>query len=214
MSRRKRITEAKLPAPTLNSVFGPAPVLESENSDAYDELLECVTGTIKPLDIVEDVWVRELVDLIWEVRRYQEYRSLMLKAAIPKGLVEVLNPFVNESTQFRFQVREADLYNQYGMFTSTPSIELANDWTCRKPEGIKRVNEVLHNGQMTMKDVEARAMMLTFDQFERFDRFIARLEARRDGLLAQIERRRATLAEFRRHVAREAENAEFETVDA
>ena len=52
--------------PTKWSFFGPAPLLDGEDPAAYDELLARVSGGVKPSDILEEIWVRDVVDLVWE----------------------------------------------------------------------------------------------------------------------------------------------------
>ena len=47
-------------------LFGPAPLIEGEDAAAYDELLTGISSTVKPADILEDIWVRDIVDLVWE----------------------------------------------------------------------------------------------------------------------------------------------------
>jgi hypothetical protein len=47
--------------------FGPPPLIEGEDSAAYDELLARVSTAVKPADILEDIWVRDFVDLDSEV---------------------------------------------------------------------------------------------------------------------------------------------------
>ena len=163
MSRNKSLMVAELSPPVRNSIFGPAPILESENPKAYGELFEGVSRLVTPCDIFEDVWCRELVDLIWEIRRYQEYRTLALKAAMPKALAEILAPLVDGPRKYG----AIAVYDVDGGLKPTPSMEIANDWLCGRPAGTKRVNDALRDANLTMKDVEARAMTLVFDKIDR-----------------------------------------------
>jgi hypothetical protein len=50
-------------------LFGPPPLLEGEETAAYDELLVRISGAVNPADIFEEIWVRDLVDLVWEALR-------------------------------------------------------------------------------------------------------------------------------------------------
>src|ERR1700680_24366 len=49
--------------------FGPPPLIEGEDAAAYDELLTRVSAAVKPADILEDIWVRDIVDLVWHAFR-------------------------------------------------------------------------------------------------------------------------------------------------
>jgi hypothetical protein len=57
------------------SPFGPPPPLEGEDSMAYDELLARVSGDLKPNDFVEEIWIRDVVDLTWEIFRWRRLRK-------------------------------------------------------------------------------------------------------------------------------------------
>ena len=43
------------------SAFGPPPLLEGEDSAAYDEILASVSAAVKPAEILMEIWVRDVV---------------------------------------------------------------------------------------------------------------------------------------------------------
>ena len=45
------------------ALFGPPPLLEGEDTAAYDDLLVRISGAVKPADIFEEIWIRDIVDL-------------------------------------------------------------------------------------------------------------------------------------------------------
>jgi hypothetical protein len=49
------------------NIFGPPPILEGEDAGAYDELLAQVSNGVKPTDVFEEIWIRDIVDLAWEI---------------------------------------------------------------------------------------------------------------------------------------------------
>lgn len=67
------------------SLFGPPPVLEDKDRDAYDALLARVTKDLKPKDILENIWVRDAVDLTWEIFRWRSFTKDLLE----EGLDEI-----------------------------------------------------------------------------------------------------------------------------
>jgi len=67
-------------------VFGPPPLLKGEDAAAYDDLLIRVSGNLKPTDIFEEIWVREIADLIWESLRWRRQLASFLAMAIPQVL--------------------------------------------------------------------------------------------------------------------------------
>jgi hypothetical protein len=62
------------PAARLN-IFGPPPLIEGEDAAAYDELLVRISAAVKPADILEDIWVREIVDLVWDTFRLRRFKT-------------------------------------------------------------------------------------------------------------------------------------------
>jgi len=91
-------------------------------------------------------------------------------------------------------------------------MELVNDWMNGKPKAIDRVDKVLASAKLTMEEVRAHAFLLELGTIEKFDRLIASLEVRRNGILREIERYRALLAHSLRAASNEAEEGEFEVV--
>jgi hypothetical protein len=76
------------------ALFGPAPLLEGEDSAAYDELLTQVSTAVKPADFLEEIWVHDIVNFFWEVLRGRRLKCELLKASEHKGLELVLAPLL------------------------------------------------------------------------------------------------------------------------
>ena len=65
------------PAPAARlDIFGPPPLIEGEDAAAYDELLIRISAAVKPADILEDIWVREIVDLVGSAFRLRRFTGL------------------------------------------------------------------------------------------------------------------------------------------
>ena len=63
-----------------HSLFGLPPVLKSEDLAAYDALLAHVSKCVKPKDILEKIWIRDAVDLTWEVLRWRRLTTNLLES--------------------------------------------------------------------------------------------------------------------------------------
>ena len=63
-----------------HSLFGPPPVLKSEDLAAYDGLLAHVSKCVKPKDILEKIWIRDAVDSTWEVFRWRRLITNLLES--------------------------------------------------------------------------------------------------------------------------------------
>ena len=81
--------------PTKWNFFGPPPLLDGEDPAAYDDLLASVSGAVKPSDILEEIWVRDVVDLAWEARRLRRLKANLIAANAHKGLEQILLPLAD-----------------------------------------------------------------------------------------------------------------------
>jgi hypothetical protein len=177
--------------PTKWNFFGPAPLLDGEDPAAYDELLARVSGAVKPSDILEEIWVRDVVDLVWEALRLRRLKADLITAEAHRGLQQILGPLSDWLT--------ADT--------------LSKAWARRDPKAIKEVDAVLASADLTMDAVMAETLAHELDKVERIDRMIMSAEARRNAVLREVDRHRASMAqELRRAV--NVEDAQFEEVGA
>jgi hypothetical protein len=170
----------------------------------YNDLLARVSGHLKPSDIIEEVWVREIVDLIWERLRWRRHQTGLIKGAVAKTLEKTLKPLAPKVTTGAWITR---------LEAPDPAAKLANEWAAGDPAGIKRVEDLLASAGLTMDDVMARAATYELDKIERFNRLIASAEWRRNALLREIDRRRASFAQKVRSEVREIEDDEYKAIE-
>jgi hypothetical protein len=94
-----------------------------------------------------------------------------MTATAHKGLNAVLEPLIDEGIG-----------------------QLMKDWARRKPFAIKKVNRILASANLTMDAVIAHSLSENIDFIERIERLIAVAETRRNAILREIDRHRASLA--------------------
>ena len=51
------------------AVLIPSPLVPGDDTAAYDTLLAGISATVRPADLIEQAWVRDVVDLIFEAPR-------------------------------------------------------------------------------------------------------------------------------------------------
>jgi hypothetical protein len=102
MSTKMTIVKSPPVAPEL-APFGPPPLIEGEDSAAYDELLARVSTAVKPADTLEDIWVRDVVDLAWDVFRLRRLKANLVGAtAVNRMLASAARPKMDTSTEQAF----------------------------------------------------------------------------------------------------------------
>jgi hypothetical protein len=181
--------------PARLTCFGPAPLFEGEDSAGYDDLLARVSGAIKPADIIEEIWIRDIVGLTWEALRLRRARTALLAATRYVGVKRVLTPLCGW--------KKAD--------------DLSEQWARREDEAVAAVDRHLTTAGLTMDAVMGQTLAIEIDLLERMERMIASAETRRNATLREIGRRRSDLAARLREATRDADNvqdAEFQVIDA
>ena len=182
-------TDASFPAesatrrPKPLELFGPSPIMEGEEIGLYGDLLDRVSTAVQPNDILEDIWVREVVDLVWEIFRLRRLKWTLLAATAREGLIKVLCELVGGEV-----------------------ITLADEWVARKPSAIKQVDKILASAELSSDAIMAQTLSIKLDDIERIDRMIQVAEARRNVSLREINRHRETLSQKLRRAMQQVEN--------
>lgn len=171
-------------------LLGPSPLIEGENTAAYDDLFARIRGVLAPADVLEEIWARDVADLAWEVLRLRRLKAQLMRVSASDGLHEVLDPLLGDK-EF---------------------CELTKQWPTGDAEARAKVDAVLAKAGLGMDAVMAQTLSEHIDIVERIERLMIAAEARRDGMLRELERRRASLAQGVRRALREAEDAEFTVI--
>jgi hypothetical protein len=94
-----------LTAVSWHSLFGPPPLLEGEDAAAYDELFGRVCAAVKPADVIEEMFIVDIVFLELEILRLRRSKSSRMREC---GL-EALRDFLrNELDCKHYRKRFAD----------------------------------------------------------------------------------------------------------
>jgi len=162
-------------------------ILKGEDEEHYRQILDEVTRSVHPADIIEQFWVRDVTDLLWEALRLRRLKGSLLHAASRDGLMKVLEPLVD-----------------------FPKVEpLADDWFRGIQRAKQEVDRVLKEAGISFDVVIAEGLATRLDQVERIDRMIASAEARRNAVLREISRHRDAVAARLTRASQTIDEAEF-----
>jgi hypothetical protein len=92
--------------------------------------------------------------------------------------------------------------------------ELLQEYGRREPETVRLVDQLLTATGASMDSFMADALTEQLEYIERIDRLTTIAEGRRNGMLAEIERRRAVFGTTLRRNVQEIEDAEFKVIEA
>ncbi|GJE46231.1 hypothetical protein AEGHOMDF_5431 [Methylobacterium soli] len=178
----------------LDFLFADRPLLPGENAEQYEALLRIIIQQVKPSDVIEAIWVKDIVDLVWEAKRLRRWRSQILnQGRLEAGTALILPVIENEN---------------HNPFTSKSEHQreattLAFGWLQNSKTETAAMERMLQARGLTPADVTAQAFQLRLSEVERVERMIASTDHRRDTLLREVERRRAGFSQQLRNAAAE-----------
>jgi hypothetical protein len=84
------------------TLFGQPHLLEGEDAAAYDQLRARVYAAVKPVDIIDEIFIADLVSLQWEVLRWRRLQWSLIRA---RGL-KVLQSFLVAQLKSNYALHE------------------------------------------------------------------------------------------------------------
>jgi len=78
-------------------LFGPPALLPGESLAEYWRLYSLFQADLAPADVIEKIWLRDLVDLQWEVRRWRRLSNEFLSSSRYDGLDKILKSLFYKS---------------------------------------------------------------------------------------------------------------------
>jgi hypothetical protein len=178
---------ARFPPDCLGELFRHAPTLKTEDNKIYWNFLNEVVRCIKPADMIEWLWVKDVVDLSWEILRFRK-----LKITLTEIEREDTNAWIKRGWEY-------------------PDKPYYDAWT--KTSRSRTAEEIEERKNMPLLDSEtdsAKLLWRHIDQYEHIERLVTSVELRRDRILREIELRRAELARRLRQTTDEIIDAQSE----
>ncbi|MER2269193.1 hypothetical protein [Methylobacterium oxalidis] len=170
----------------LAFIFENWPLINGEGEEHYTSILRSILLQVKPLDVIEALWVRNIIDLVWEAQRLQAWRMRVLAQAHLEAAEQLITP-----------VLDVQVLSSGNLSLSAPhaGLPLAMGWVAGNEKGRAAFEKMMQERGLSAADVTARAFQIRLADIERIDRMIANADHRRDTLLREIERKRASLAQ-------------------
>ena len=84
---------AALPSPSATdlSFLGAPPLIPGEAARDYEQLLTAVINVIKPVDFLETMWTRDIVDLQWDIIRFRRIKADVITYYHGNNLAEAIS---------------------------------------------------------------------------------------------------------------------------
>jgi hypothetical protein len=161
----------------LDAILGKRPILPNENAEAYDKLTYQFRSAIGPQDFIEEILVRDAIDLTWEIQRLKNFKKQLLHAEREGSLKTLLEKLLG------YRGYDEQLYKK---------------WQNGDKAAVKAVNEFLSEKGLDPSSIDAFSFKAQLDNVERYDRLIMQAEARRVAHLREVDRHRVALAAIMR----------------
>jgi hypothetical protein len=167
---------------------GAPPILEGEDSKAYDEILDRVFGAIGPTDFIEEIWVRDLVDVTWEMLRWRRILAALVSEQVSESVNDEAASLAEAQTEMMEGPEKADM-------EKLPDSDSEFSWetlVAKYPRANKKFQELWSSAESTLdKDlIQARVMNDNLDMIERVNNLIMIAQRRIDEVIRELDRHR------------------------
>lgn len=173
------------------SFFGPKALLNGESEEGYNAVWRQVRDAALPTDFIEEMWVRDVVDALWETLRLRRMKVELLNASRWEGLQAIL-----------VQTRS---------ILDGSSADLVMSWASRDAGALKKVHEHLQKLGLNDAAIDAHTLTANLDKLEKLDIMLLRADARRNSALQEMHRRKEFKARVQQAL-QDVQDAEFEDV--
>jgi hypothetical protein len=167
-------------------LFGPPPILERENAKAYNEMLEHVFSDLRPTDFIEEIWVRDLVDVTWSMFRWRR----ILAALMSEEVWERSNGLASSLAEAQTKLMEGSEKEEMDKLLDS---ELS--WEARVEQN-PRANEKFQQlwsaakSTLNMDTIQASVMRENLDMIEQIENLILISQRRIDEVIRELDRHR------------------------
>jgi hypothetical protein len=134
--------------------FGPPPLIPGEDATAYDGLFAAIHAAAKPVDILDEMLLADVVALEWEVLRWRRLKSALLRV----HLSEVLQKFLAEQLDYELYAEDfADvlattLKDNLPRDHADTAEQLASAYARNDPDAEDKVEEIFQNASFLDMD--------------------------------------------------------------
>jgi hypothetical protein len=144
------------------ALFGPPLLLEGEDEAAYDELLGRICAAVKPANVLEEMFVADVVFLVWEILRLRRLKLSLLRTSGHDALEHFLRRTFDDDYSLYAEAFEENLaeilqYNFAENLTEDEAQELAHRCARSEPDADKKVNALLDDARLHMVNILEQA---------------------------------------------------------
>ena len=138
------------------AAFGPPPLLEGEDGAAYAELLARIRAAVKPVDIIDEMFVEDVATIQWEISRWRRLKLSLIKASLNTPLQHFLSAALDyRHYRQRFEENLAEILQK--KLPEDQAKDLAHRCARWEPDTVKWVEAFLKAARLDMDEILSSA---------------------------------------------------------
>jgi hypothetical protein len=178
--------DEEMPEPAAMALLPNTPLLITESADEFDRIYAALSHEIRPHGIIEQMYVADIAQLVWEIRRFRRCKNSIINLTFRAALEELAAQLLRDPGQSKFRVKDE-------------AEKLAEAWFSQD-SAKKSISDLLNYFHLDESAIEAEAIRRSAGDIELLDRLLTSQESRRDKALRRI-------AEYRGDLGRQIRNA-------
>jgi hypothetical protein len=178
-----------VPPKELLPFFSDPPLIGDERREDYEGLFSAIAAAAKPADAIAWLFVRDITDLSWEIRRERNLKLLVIKSSHEDVVRDYLTPPAPVSTELTLWPTVDPERAEAVAEAAEEARRWAND-----PKARRRIDKELAELGYGAAEISMTAFTRAADSIDAIDRRLASYELRRMAALRTVERYSETLA--------------------
>ena len=159
------------------------PLIKGENLAEYEDFLMSSISYLKPTNIIEKIWLQDIIDYTWEALRLKNMKTSFIQSKMKEAVKWIIYEYVK------------------GAVDLSQAERVAMEWSEGDAAAVEFVEGLIREHGLGESVILAKALKGNLMTIERIDKLIASYNYRRDTALRELEKRRDLLARRARDFA-------------
>src|SRR5262245_18912467 len=185
-SKKTPLKSIRSVPPDIKALFGDPPLLSTEDPNLYWEMFDRFAGSVAPKNIIEWLWIKDIVDLSWEILRLRRYRAQHIE-----------HERREKNADIEYAREHADEGDPFALEPPTPAQIEAR-------RSAPRLDTEADTSNLLMSEY--------LDTYETVDKLLMAAELRRDRILRELDFRRERISPLLRKTSDELIDASTDAV--
>jgi hypothetical protein len=98
--------DEEMPEPAAMALLPNTPLLITESADEFDRIYAALSHEIRPNGIIEQMYVADIAQLVWEIRRFRRCKNSIINLTFRAALEELAAQLLRDPGQSKFHVKD------------------------------------------------------------------------------------------------------------